>query len=88
MQRLLYLVGTESDLESLNMGLQKYAHVAVFFVLGILFFYVFWVSLPRSPYLYILSYAVALTCSACAVIAEVGYGYQGGICNGMKQCSI
>ena len=73
MQRLLYLVGTESDLESLNMGLQKYAHVAVFFVLGILFFYVSRVSLPRSPNLSVLSYAgTVVACSACAVIEEVG----------------
>lgn len=72
-KKVIYLFGIEIDLNTINMWLRKYAHVAVFFVLAVLFFSAVRISLPRSPYLSVLSYtATVAVCSACAVIAEVG----------------
>ena len=72
-KRVIYLFGIEIDLNTLHMWLRKYAHVAVFFVLAILFFCSVRRSLPRTAYLSFWSYAVTVAaCSACAVIAEVG----------------
>lgn len=72
-KRVIYLFGIEIDLNTLHMWLRKSAHVAMFFVLAILFFCSVRRSLPRSPYLSFWSYAMTVAaCSACAVIAEVG----------------
>lgn len=72
-KRVIYLFGIEIDLNTLHMWLRKYAHVAMFFVLAILFFCAVRRSLPRSPSLSFCACAVTVAaCSACAVIAEVG----------------
>ncbi len=72
-KRVIYLFGIEVDLNTLNMWLRKYAHVAVFFVLSVLFCSALRRSMPQSPYLSARSYAVTVvTCVVWAVIAEVG----------------
>lgn len=72
-KRVIYLFGIEIDLNTLNMWMRKYAHVAVFFVLSILFCSALQRSMPQSPYLSVRSYAVTVVaCVVWAVIAEVG----------------
>ena len=72
-KRVIDLLGIEIDLNTLNMWLRRYAHVVVFFVLGILLCAALQRIMSRSPYLSIRSYAVTVAaCAAWAVIAEVG----------------
>lgn len=71
-QRLLGLMGIELDVNTINMWLRKCAHVAVFLVLGLLFYFSIRRSLPQSRYVSVISFVTtAGVCSACAVMAEV-----------------
>lgn len=71
-KRLIHIFGMEIELNILHAWLRKAAHIATFFVSGLLFCCSFQQSLKRSSYTCLHSFVLsAALCSLCAIAAEV-----------------